>query len=170
MSPLAAMDPGSFHIRPATNADRQAVQEIVFATLLEYGMRPDPGHTDADLADIEAHYFARGGCLDVIVDANEQVVGCVGLDRIDAREVELRKMYLRPDARGKGLGRRLLDHAIDQARRRGFARITLETASCLRTAIEMYRRHGFKDSDEQIHTSRCDLAMYLDLKAPARDR
>lgn len=157
------MNEQTFHIRPAMNADRRAVQDIVFATLREYGMKPDPEHTDADLADLEAHYFARGGCFDVMVDSNGQVVGCVGLDRIDARTVELRKMYLHPDARGKGLGRRLLDHAVGQARHMGISRITLETASCLKTAIEMYRRHGFVESDEKIHTSRCDLAMYLDV-------
>jgi putative acetyltransferase len=163
------MDAKTFQIRPASNADRQAVQEIIFSTLREYGMRPDPEGTDADLADLEAHYAARGGSFDVIADPSGSVVGCVGLDRIDGRTVELRKMYLRPDVRGKGLGRRLLDHAVDQARRMGFARITLETASCLRTAIQMYRAYGFRESDETIHASRCDLAMYLDL-LPSEDR
>src|SRR5262245_46000950 len=129
------MDTPTFQIRPACNADRQAVQDIVYSTLRDYGMKPDPQGTDADLADVEAHYFARGGSFDVIVDSIGSVVGCVGLDRIDARTVELRKMYLRADARGKGLGRRLLDHAVDRARRMGCARITLETASVLTTAI-----------------------------------
>jgi len=105
-------------IRPASNQDRDAITSLIFSVLQEYGLRPDPATTDADLADVEANYFAGGGRFDVVVDDDDVIVGSVGLFRVDRDTCELRKMYLRRDARGQGLGRRLVEHAIDHARRR----------------------------------------------------
>ena len=156
-------DTTEFHIRPATNADGEPVRAIVFDTLREFCMTPDQHGTDADLADIESFYPRRGGRFSVVVDAGGEVIGCVGLARVNATTVELRKMYLRRDARGRGLGRRLLDHAVAEARGLGFRQITLETASCLTDAIAMYRRYGFVHSEEPVCVARCDQVYVLDL-------
>jgi ribosomal protein S18 acetylase RimI-like enzyme len=72
-------------------------------------------------------------------------------------------MYLATSVRGNGLGRRLLDHAIGEARKLGCTRITLETASQLTTAIAMYKRYGFRPSCGAIHVSRCDQAYEMQL-------
>ena len=150
-------------IRPASNADAPAVRAMIFAILREFGLSPDPENTDADLNDLESTYIKPGGRFDVLVNGRGEVIGSVGLLRIDSRTVELRKMYLMPSARGKGHGRRLLDHAINESRRLGFNRITLETASQLTTAIEMYKRAGFHPMSGTIHTKRCDQALELEL-------
>jgi GNAT superfamily N-acetyltransferase len=148
-------------IRPATNADAPAVREMIFSILREFDLQPDPEKTDADLNDLESTYIKPGGRFDVMVDDIGRIIGSVGLLRIDSRTVELRKMYLLGTARGKGLGRRLLAHAIDESRLLGFARITLETQSRLTTAIEMYTRAGFRPTRDAIHTKRCDQAYEL---------
>jgi putative acetyltransferase len=150
-------------IRPATNADAPAVRELIFTILREFNLPPDPDGTDADLKDIEAAYFKRGGRFDVMIDLHQQIIGSVGLFRTDDQAVELRKMYVAASARGRGLGRRLLDHAVAEARRLGCRRITLETASQLTTAIAMYKRYGFRASDGMIHVSRCDQAYEMQL-------
>src|SRR4051812_5676932 len=132
-------------IRPATNRDREAITNVVFSVLQEYGLRPDPATTDADLADIEGNYASRGGSFDVVEDEapTHAIIGCVGLFRVEASTCELRKMYLLREHRGRGIGSELLRHAIDSARRLGFSRMTLETASVLTEAIALYKRHGF---------------------------
>ncbi len=58
----------------------------------------------------------------------------------------LEDMVIRPDRRGDGLGSRLLTHAIEYARSRGFARITLLTDRANAGALRFYRRHGFTAS------------------------
>ena len=122
-------------IRPATHSDAPALRELIFTILREYNLRPDPDNTDADLNDVESTYFKAGGRFDVMVDSSGEILGSVGLHRIDERTIELRKMYLRSTERGKGFGTRLLDHAMREARRMGYTRMTLETASQLKTAI-----------------------------------
>ena len=130
-------------LRPATNADCQAVRDLVFAVLEEYGLQPDPGSTDADLDDIEQSYFARGGTFCVLEDRDGSVVGAYGLYPMENQTCELRKMYLRREYRGQGLGKRLLEDALANARQLGFARVVLETASVLKEAITLYESYGF---------------------------
>ena len=147
-------------LRPATNADRQGVEDLIFSVLGEFGLRPDPEGTDADLGDIVAYY--QGGIFDVLVDRGGVIVGSVGLFRVDGETCELRKMYLRPAVRGSGQGRRLLEHALAEARRLGYRRITLETASPLTAAIALYRRYGFRPVTREHQAARCDQAFVLD--------
>ena len=154
----------NWNFRPATNADSAAIQQLVFGVLSEYGLKPDPDGTDSDLGDIEANYQASGGCFDVLIDEAGQIVGSVGLFPVSPGVCELRKMYLASVARGQGQGRRLLEHALAQARARGFARIELETAAVLKEAIALYERTGFRRCASAHLAPRCDSAYVLNLK------
>ena len=151
-----------FTIRPATNGDAEAIRALVFGILREFGFSPDPTGTDADLADLEASY-QRGGAFDVLTDASGRIVGTVGLFPLAVGVCELRKMYLAPERRGRGLGGRLLRHAVSRARELGFTRIELETATVLETARRMYESFGFRPFTPHRVTCRCDRAYYLDL-------
>lgn len=152
-----------FQIRPATNADAEAVRRLVFSILRDHGLTPDPASTDADLADLEAAYFARGGSFDVLVDRSGQALGSVGISPIDDRRCELRKMYLAQECRGRGLGKRLLEHAVGRAREIGFRRVELETAGVLVAAVKLYESFGFKPFAPEHLSARCDQAYYLEL-------
>mgnify|MGYP000207780968 CR=1 FL=1 len=138
------------------------MRSLVFGILRDYGLSPD-SHTDADLDDFEAHYFKRGGEFFVLTTPAAVVIGCVGLYRVDATTLELRKMYLAAAWRGRGFGRLLLDHALARAGALGAQRITLETAAVLQEAIALYRRAGFQPLADGVHSCRCDLAMELKL-------
>jgi GNAT superfamily N-acetyltransferase len=159
----------AYQFRPATNADAKTVRSIVFAALQEYGLPPDPTSTDADLNDIEASYQRSGGLFDLLVDSTGVVVGSIGLVPTGGGRCELRKMYLAPSHRGRGLGKRLLRHALERAPQLGFRRVELETANVLRVAIGLYESFGFRVFDPD-HLSagpaRADLAYYLDLVGP----
>lgn len=155
-------------LRRARPEDSAACLALVTAVLAEFGLRPDPCGTDADLADFDASYFARGGDFVVLTDAQGNIVGTCGLFPLDdaagqPRTVELRKMYLVPAARGQGQGRRLLDWAFARARELGFRRMTLETATALKDAIALYERNGFRRDCAGAHSCRCDLVYARDL-------
>jgi len=164
---LARMSPAPT-LRRATPADSAACLALVTAILGEFGLRADPGGTDADLADFETHYFARGGDFVVLRADDGTLAGTCGLYPLaptadQPRTVELRKMYLAPALRGHGQGRRLLDWALTRARELGFRRITLETATVLRDAIALYERHGFTRTCGGAHSCRCDLTYAREL-------
>lgn len=150
-------------LRRATPADSEAALALVRSVLAEYGLCADPAATDADLADLAAHYFARGGDFVVLVDDSGRLVGTCGLFPLGNGVVELRKMYLLPSLRGQGQGRRLLDWALTRARELGFRRITLETAAVLKEAIALYERNGFRADCASLHSCRCDTGYARDL-------
>lgn len=150
-------------IRAATNRDVESVRRLVFSTLREYGLPPDPESTDADLADIEESYFKTGGMFEVIEDAEGNLVGTVGLYPLNDETCELRKMYFAPELRGRGLGRYMLGRTVDNARRLGFKTMRLETASVLEKAIRLYTRFGFKPFEVTHKSARCDQTYFLEL-------
>jgi putative acetyltransferase len=152
-----------FTIRGAAPSDAAAVREIVRGVLDEYGLPPDPGGIDRDLEDLDAFYFSRGGSFLVAVDDDAHVVGSCGVVPIDGATWELRKMYLRADARGQGLGKRLLAHALDFVRSHGGKRVELETASVLVEAIALYTRAGIRPLPRSPDAKRCDKVFALDL-------
>lgn len=147
--------------RPVTNADGETIRDLVFSVLAEYGLAPDPAGTDADLADLERHY-APPGAFEVL-ERDGVIIGCYGLYALDERVCELRKMYLKADCRGQGLGKRLLTRALDRAREAGFATMTLETASVLREALALYESFGFRPCARAHLAGRCDRALSREL-------
>lgn len=147
-------------LRPATNTDGNAVRTLVFEVLREYGLSPDPEGTNADLPKIEEHY--RDGWFSVL-EVNGQIIGSVGLLPLAETVMELRKMYLHRDWRGRGLGRLLLNQALDEARKRGTHRVVLGTARVLGEAVALYKQSGFRPSQERYPASRVDQAWELDL-------
>jgi len=68
-------------------------------------------------------------------------------------------MYLLPEFQGLGLGRLLLEAALEAARHLGFAEMVLETNAKLEAARRMYERYGFAACSCQHLSPRCDLAM-----------
>jgi molybdopterin-guanine dinucleotide biosynthesis protein A/GNAT superfamily N-acetyltransferase len=110
---------------------------LVSDTLAEFGFRADPA-LDPDLADPEAVYDAVW-----VASSSTRVVGSVALRRIGPREVELKRMYLRPELRGRGVGRRLLHMALLWSREHRIERIALDTTEAMAAARRLYEAQGF---------------------------
>ena len=151
------------NLRPATNADREEVESLIFAILREHGLQPSPDSTDADLADLEGFYSDGSGFFDVLLDDSGTIIGTVAIHRTEEDLCELRKMYLAEEARGLGLGRKLIDHAIDRAHEMGFKQMWLETAHSLGAARRLYESYGFRVFEPPHKSARCDFAMRKDL-------
>jgi putative acetyltransferase len=80
----------------------------------------------------------------VVREDDGRAVGCGALRAIDAQAVELKRMWVTPRARGRGIGRRLLAALEDEARRRGFAVAWLETGDRQPDAMALYERAGYR--------------------------
>ena len=72
-------------------------------------------------------------------------------------------MYLEQSARGRGLGKRLLEDLLEAARKSGFREVWLETNSVLTKAISLYMKYGFQPVDADHLLQRCDVAYLLRL-------
>ncbi|MDP9311075.1 MAG: GNAT family N-acetyltransferase [Chloroflexota bacterium] len=149
-------------IREATNSDRERVEALVIPILLEFRLQPDFTSSEADLKDIEATYL--GGMFKLVEDKNGNLVGTLAVLRLNDEVCKLRKMYLIPQARGKGVGRYMLEQAISIARDLGFKTMMLETVSTLQDAIRLYTRAGFQPVTQVAASPRCDHVYSLTLR------
>ena len=151
----------NYQLLPANNQQTEAIQNVVFSVLREYGL--EPGAIDFCLENIELNYFQKGGHFYVLVDEHNTIVATGGLYAIDKDNAEIRKMYLLPEHRGQGLGKWILTALIDKAKELGFQRIELETASVLKEAIGLYKKFGFQAFCPPHIAARCDQAYELRL-------
>lgn len=104
------------------------------------GQYPEPGATHFRL-DPQEVGDGRGAFF--VAYAGETPVGCGAIRRIDADTAEIKRMYVDPAARGRGVGHRVLTELEAEARRLGVARLVLETGQRAHEAVKLYTRAGF---------------------------
>jgi GNAT superfamily N-acetyltransferase len=93
----------------------------------------------------EASMFVEpDGVFLVLRDDEGRAIGCGGIARFDDARGEVKRMYVVPDARGQGLGRRLLEELEAEARRLGYASVVLETGDRQQEAVGLYESTGFE--------------------------
>ena len=156
---------GDFQVRLWQPDDRDAVVALLGQVLAEYGLNFEPEEADQDVVDVQAHYMDRHGEFWVI-ELDGKLVGTAAFFPLHGRPevAEIRKMYLLPPARGKGLGRWLLELLEERARECGFHYARLETAAVLKEAIALYESAGYTTAPDSVATRRCDRVLIKPLR------
>jgi len=146
----------NFFVRSWSTQDRLAAAQVVGSVLAEYGLSWEPQAADRDVLEVEKFYQATGGEF-WVVERQGRLVGTGGYYPAPRGKsaVEIRKMYLLPEARGQGLGLYLLRSLEQAIALRGFREIWIETASVLVEAVKLYERNGYQAATG-VETARCD--------------
>jgi ribosomal protein S18 acetylase RimI-like enzyme len=101
---------------------------------------------EAELAGLPGRYGAPGGALLLAVEGYT-ACGCVALRPLAPGVCEMKRLFVRPDFRSRGLGRTLAERILREGARRGYAVMRLDTLSGLTEAIRLYERLGFRRTD-----------------------
>lgn len=100
---------------------------------------------DKELAGLPGEYAPPEGRL-LLAEYASRLAGCVALHRLENNICEMKRLYVRPEFRGKRLGRALAESVIAEARSIGYHRIRLDTVEpIMADAVAMYRKMGFQE-------------------------
>lgn len=117
---------------------------------------------DKELANLPGDYGPPQGRLLLAVD-EEILVGCVALRPLKENVCEMKRLYVRPEFRGSGVGKQLATMIIEAAREIGYASMRLDTLpGKMDKAIAMYRRFGFKEINP-YYSNPVDGATFMEL-------
>lgn len=98
-----------------------------------------------ELAELPGSYAPPNGRL-LLAYENDELAGCVGLRKIGEGICEMKRLFLRDRFRGKGLGRKLIEAIISEAKQIGYQRMRLDTLPPkMNDAIALYRSYGFEE-------------------------
>ena len=118
---------------------------------------------DDELKHLEKKYGLPYGRL-YLVYYNNEVAGCIGLKKIDEKNCEMKRLYVRPKFRGKQIGEQLIEKIIKAAKEIGYSYMLLDTLPFLKGAIYLYKKYGFYEiasyNNSPMNTS---IYMKLDL-------
>ena len=114
---------------------------------------------DHEIENLEEKYGEPNGRL-YLAYFDGNLAGCIGLRKIDNDNCELKRLYVKPQFRGKKIASFLVKNIIEEAKEIGYKHILLDTLPFLETAINMYKKYGFYEI-ESYNNSPMDNLIYL---------
>ncbi len=116
---------------------------------------------DAELENLESKYGRPYGRLYLVYWEGE-VAGCIGLRQIDKTVCEMKRLYVKPEFRGKGIGNYLVKKIVADAKDVGYSKMRLDTLPFLEIAERLYRKNGFYEIP-CYNDSPMDNSIYMQL-------
>ncbi|MBC7936921.1 MAG: GNAT family N-acetyltransferase [Rhizobacter sp.] len=115
---------------------------------------------EAELQSLDKMYTLPNGGI-ILCKKESLFIGCVGIRKIDDESAEMKRMWVKKNQHGKGLGSELLHKAIALAKNCGYKKIKLDTLNTMTPAISLYRKNGFVEIPAYYHNPD-DRAMYFE--------
>ncbi|MEX6687853.1 GNAT family N-acetyltransferase [Danxiaibacter flavus] len=155
----------SINIRVIEQSDNKAIAAIIRTVLAEHKAdKPGTVYYDPTTDDLFS-LFHQPGSVYFVVELNNEIVGGSGIyptENLPEGCCELVKLYLLDKLRGKGLGKKLIERCITEAKKMGYTSIYLETMPELSNAVSLYEKLGFKYLKQPLGNSGhfgCDIWM-----------
>lgn len=134
-------------IREIERKDNQQLKEVIQKVLVEMGVpKVGTAYEDVSLNNMYSTYD-KPQMEYFVVEENNNIIGGAGiapLENGDPSICELQKMYFLPEARGRGIGAKMMEECLNYAKAIGFEQVYLETLPYMEHARKLYARSGFK--------------------------
>lgn len=162
-SPVSSVVKGLSFCQAETPSQIAQARELFLEYAQSLGFSLCFQNFDQELAGLPGDYAPPKGRL-LLAEYEDQIAGCVALHKLEPDICEMKRLYLRPQFRGKGLGRALADRIIAEARQIGYRRMRLDTVEpVMKDAVAMYRRIGFRETAPYC-TNPIAGALYMELQ------
>ena len=163
------MTSNNYILREIAQKDNYQIAKAIRSVLVEMGA-PKVGTAYEDKAlDNMTNAYNKTGAAYFVIEFNEKIIGGAGiaqLENYDGNICEFQKMYFLPEARGLGLGSKMITICLEKAKEFGFEKCYLETMPYMESARALYKKNGFISLDKPVgdtgHYS-CNVWMLKDL-------
>ncbi|MFT6926728.1 MAG: putative acetyltransferase [Psychromonas sp.] len=145
------------------------VCEIIRRVGREYGAIGEGfGPSDTEVNAMSQYYKNENGSLYLVASIEGHLVGGSGIASFDNSDeiCELRKLFLLPESRGQGIGKKLTQDCLEYAKSKGYKKCYLDTLTSMKSAIALYEKLGFQSLDKPLAGSThngCDVWMLKEL-------
>lgn len=119
-------------------------------------------HFKEELQELEKMYGAPSGGI-ILCKEQTNFIGCVAIRQLDNDIAELKRMYVQPVNHQQGIGKALLEKAIELAVQYGYKKIRLDTLNQMTPAMNLYKKYGFKEIPAYYHNPNA-TAVYFELQ------
>lgn len=134
-------------IRPFKTDDAKQVRDLILSILTSEYPFDKKAYSDSDLDDISGVYGGQRNTF-FVVDDNGEILGTVGIKEDDKDTALLRRLFVKPDYRRKGLGKILLEKALDFAKYKKYKAVVFRTTNRMVQAIDLCKKKGFQEKEK----------------------
>jgi len=153
-------------VQVETEEQLQAVRELYLEyyhfILQSYAVDMGYDYFQTEMAALPGDYAPPTGRL-LLAQEEGEAAGSAGLRRVTGERAELKRLYVRPEYRGRGVGRALVKALIDGAREMGYRWVQVHTAEFLTEALQLYRDLGFREISPRTDEEAAELFLELPL-------
>lgn len=147
----------AYEIIPAYN-DLETLKKLFEEYTSSLGIDLSFQNYEEEMHNLPGKYALPHGRLYIIYDG--LAAGCVGLRSLNRLHCEMKRLYVRPNFRGKGFGKILAEKVISEAKTEGYTKMYLDTLLSLDTAVKMYKKLGFRETEPYYNNPYPNVAYF----------
>jgi ribosomal protein S18 acetylase RimI-like enzyme len=115
---------------------------------------------DDELNNFPEKYKEPEGAF-IIAKENNNTIGCVGIRKLENKICEMKRLFVKENHKGKGIGKKLVEKIIEQAKIKNYEKMRLDTINTMEAALNIYYRNGFYQI-EPYYNNPHDNIVYLE--------
>jgi carbonic anhydrase len=119
-------------------------------------------HFDDELLEVKTMYGSPEGGI-ILCKAGNKFIGCAGIRKINNNTAELKRMFIKPVYQNQGIGKVLLEKAIELAKKINYSFIRLDTLNYMKPAINLYKQYGFYEIPAYYYNPN-ETTVYFEVK------
>ncbi|MDR1121075.1 MAG: GNAT family N-acetyltransferase [Dysgonamonadaceae bacterium] len=157
---MITMDKNTVYKKPETDEEIVGAKQLIVAYIQWLSQDLSFQNIDDELSTFPEKYSEPEGTF-LIAKENNEIVGCVGIKKLENGICEMKRLFVNDRYRGNGTAKKLVEMIIEEAKLKHYERMRLDTLDTMKEALNIYRKNGFYEI-ESYYNNPADGVIYLE--------